>query len=125
MGAPLLHPPSAAAGPCPAAVLTDTFRDYQTTNGYITLGDALTNVLTFSGCPDRIEVSVLTFPALVQFTDHTGREGPEIRIEANAAYDSQIRANKVKARNATAGSNAQIQVIGKWAPRPAAHEPVY
>jgi hypothetical protein len=115
--APLFSPPSARCGPAPPALLTDTFLDYQSTKGYVTIGDTVADVLAFSGFPDRIEITVLTFPAIVNLTDEQNREGPDIRIEAFGAYDAQIRARKVRARNATAGSNALVQVIGKWAPR--------
>ncbi len=88
---------------------------HQSTNGYVTQGDALADLIVFSGVPDRIEITCLSFPVLVQFTDEQGRVRPEIRIEAGGAYDAQLRARKVRARNATAGSNALVQVIGKWA----------
>jgi hypothetical protein len=112
---PLFHLPGAGSCAPRESVLTDTFRGYQSTSGYVTLGDPLADVIAFSGFPERIEITVLTFPAMVQLTDEQGRERPEIRIEANGSYDSQLRARKVRARNATAGSNATIQVIGKWA----------
>ncbi len=116
----MIHQPQASLEPCSPSILTDTFLGYQSTEGYVTLADTLADLITFSGQPDRIELTCLSFPALVQFTDEHGRVRPEIRIEAGGAYDAQLRARKVRARNATAGSNALVQVIGKWAvPNPA------
>lgn len=113
----MIHPPQAAAGPCPAAVLTDTWRDMQGTQGYVTIGDTESEVIRFSGCPERIEIWVLTFPAIIRFTDEHGRPLQDVRIEAGVFYEPQIRAHSVRARNATAGSNAAIQAIGKWQER--------
>jgi len=110
----MIHDAQAGQGELPLALLTDTFHGYQSTEGYVTLGDTLADLIAFSGFPDRIEITVLTFPAIIELTDEQGRERPEIRIEANGTYDSQLRARKVRARNATAGSNATVQVIGKW-----------
>jgi hypothetical protein len=111
---PLLHQPHAAEGNLPSAILTDTFQGYQTTRGYVTQADTAADLISFAGFPDRIELTVLTFAAIVNFTDEQNREGPDIRIEANGTYDAQLRAKKVRARNATAGSNALVQAIGKW-----------
>ena len=111
----MIHEPQAGHGDLPVALLTDTFQSYQTTRGYITQGDTAADLISFSGFPDRIEITVLTFPAIVNLTDEQNREGPDVRIEANGTYDAQIRAKKVRARNATAGSNALVQAIGKWA----------
>lgn len=115
MGAPLLHPPSAAAGPCPAAVLTDTWSTFQGTQGYKTLTDTEAEIMRFSGCPDRIELWVLDNPAIVRFTDEQGRPLATIQIEAGVFYEPQIRAHAIHASNATAGLNARLQVVGKWA----------
>jgi hypothetical protein len=110
----MIHEAQASQGELPLALLTDTFKSYQTTRGYVTQGDAATDLISFSGFPDRIEITVLTFAAIVNFTDEQNREGPDIRIEALGTYDAQIRAKKVRARNATPGSNALVQAIGKW-----------
>jgi hypothetical protein len=112
--APLVSPPQAADGDLPPALLTDTFKGYQSTRGYVTQGDTAADLISFAGFPDRIEITVLTFAAILNFTDEQNREGPDIRIEANGTYDAQLRAKKVRARNATAGSNATVQAIGKW-----------
>ena len=114
MGAPLLHPPSAAVGQCPTAVLTDTWNSFQGTEGYKTLADTEAEALRFSGCPERIELWVLDNPAIVRFTDEQGRPLATIQTEAGMFYEPQIRAHAIQARNATAGLNARIQVIGKW-----------
>jgi hypothetical protein len=111
---PLFFAPAASEGSVISALLTDTFKHYQTTGGYITQGDAAADLISFSGFPDRIEITVRTFAAIINLTDEQNREGPDIRIEADGTYDAQIRAKKVRARNATAGSNALIQAIGKW-----------
>lgn len=114
MSAPALHPPSAASGPCPEAVLTDTWISFQGTEGYKTLSDAEAEAVRFSGCPERIELWVLDNPAIVRFTDEHGRPLATIQIEAGVFYEPQIRAHAIRARNATAGFNARLQVIGKW-----------
>lgn len=110
----MIHPPSAASGPCPEAVLTNTWKTMQSTQGYKILTDADAEAMRFSGCPDRIELWVLDNPAIVRFTDEQGRPLAEIQIEAGVFYEPQIRAHAIRARNATAGFNARLQVVGKW-----------
>lgn len=114
MTAPLLHAPNAASGNCPGAVLTDTFRDIQTTNGYVSLGTTLGDIITFSGCPDRIEIVVLDFAVDLAFTDEQGRDSHLIRVEPAVAYDPGVRAHKVRGQNAVAGSVGRVQAVGKW-----------
>lgn len=87
----------------------------QGTQGYRTLGDSLAEAIRFSGCPDRIELWVLDNPAMVRFTDEQGRPLQDIQIEAGVFYEPQIRAHAIQARNATAGLNARLQAVGKWA----------
>lgn len=110
----MIHRAQAAEGELPSAILTDTFKGYQSTEGYRTMADGLADVINFSGFPDRTEITVLTFPVIVELTDEQGRERPEVRIEAGGTWATDLRAKKVRARNATAGSNGLIQVVGKW-----------
>lgn len=117
----MIHPPQAAAGPCPAAVLTDTFKGYQSSHGFISLGTAIDDILTFSGCPDRIEITVLDFAADIYFTDREGRETHQIRLQPAVAYDPGVSAPKVRGANAVAGSVARVQVVGWWQRRAAIH----
>ena len=111
----LFSPPSAGReGPRPA-LLTDTWHTMQGTQGYSTRTDTRTQVIRFSGFPDRIEIWVRDNPAIIRFLDEQGRPLQDIRIEAGVFYEPNIRGHSVSARNATAGLNAQIQVVGKWA----------
>jgi hypothetical protein len=118
MTAPKLHEPNAAPGECPGAVLTDTWRNFQSTEGYVSLATANAGVIRFSGCPDRIELWVLDNPATVQFTDEQGRPLATTQIEAGVFYEPSIRAHAISARNTNAGFVARIQVVGKWMNNP-------
>lgn len=114
----MIHRAQAAEGDLPSAILTDTWHTMQATQGYSTLTDTLTQVIRFSGWPDRIEVWIRDNPAVIRFLDEHGRPIQDIRIETGVFYEPNIRAHSVSARNATAGLNALIQVVGKWAARP-------
>lgn len=112
--APLLPPPSAPCVPFRESVLTDTWHGQQTTQGFSSLGTAMTEVIRFSGFPDRIEIWILDNNAVIQFTDEQQRPTQEITVLAGNFYEPQIRQHTVRARNATAGLVARIQVVGKW-----------
>jgi len=96
-----------------APVTHETFHRYET-NGETTLGDTDAEVWTFSGRPDSITISARAFPALVTLTDRLSRTESTILVQVGAPLDTRISRERVIARNAIAGSNAVLNVVGKW-----------
>lgn len=111
------YPVARARQPEPAPRVDAVFPRQQTTGGFITLGDADADVLVFSGIPERVEVWVELNDAIVRFEGLTQREEAEVTLRAGQFYEPAIPARRVVARNATAGLNARVQVVGKWAQR--------
>lgn len=111
------YPGARARAGEPAPRVADVFPRHQATNGFIALGDADADVLVFSGVPERVEVWVELFDAILTFEGLTSREEAEITLRAGQFYEPAIPCRRVVARNATAGSNARVQVVGKWAQR--------
>lgn len=109
-----LHEAQACTKPDAPVLVTDSFVRVQSTQGFVMVQDAMTDVIAFSGTPDRIDLWCRTFDAVVVFTDEQNRDSDEIRIVAADFYSSQIKARKVRARNQVAGSAAILQVVGKW-----------
>jgi hypothetical protein len=72
-------------------------------------------VITFAGRPDAIDFSARLFPAVFTLQDDMGEEIGEVLVPINAVYSPQISANRVLVRNAIAGSNSSVLVVGKWA----------
>jgi hypothetical protein len=75
--------------------------------------DAL--LFVFSGRPDAIDFSARLFPAIFTLQDELQRELGEVLVPVSAVYSPQISCNRVLVRNAVAGSNASVMVVGKWA----------
>ena len=98
----------------PAAALSNQFRSRQTSAGFVVLGDTAAEVLVFSGRPDRVEVIVELFDAIVSLRERASDEADEITLRAGQSYVFRQRGARVFGRNATAGSNARLQVIGEW-----------
>lgn len=80
-----------------------------------TLGDSDAVVFTFSGRPDSIYLATRSFPAIVTLTDRLNREQSVLLVPVGAAVETFISRERVIARNAIAGSNAILSVLGKWA----------
>jgi hypothetical protein len=95
--------------------VADVFPRHQTSGGFVTLGDTDADVLVFSGVPERVEVWVELNDAIVTFEGLLTKEEAEITLRAGQFYEPAIPCRRVVARNATAGLNARIQVVGKWA----------
>ncbi len=98
-----------------AAALSDKFPRRESTRGFVTLGNTDADIINFSGTPDRVEVFVETNDAILRFTGLIDTERAEITIRAGVRYEPDFCARRVIGRNATAGLNASVQVIGKWA----------
>ena len=99
----------------PAATLTDRFHRIETSAGFVTLGDADAEVYVFGGVPDRIEVLVELNDAIVTPRTRGHQEGQTITMRAGQSYELDTRYCRIVARNATAGLNARVQVIGRYA----------
>jgi len=79
-----------------------------------TLGDSDATVFTFSGRPDKIILSARAFPALVTLTDRLNRETSVILVPTDATVPVEIARERIVARNAIAGSNSVLGVVGLW-----------
>lgn len=101
----------APGGPLP---LAEVFERYQSFDE-ATLGDTLTTFGTFAGRPDSIVLAARTNGAVAVLTDRLDRELDTIVVPAGQTVETHIRAERVRARNATAGANALFSAHGKWA----------
>ena len=81
----------------------------------VTLGDTDAEVFRFSGRPDSIFLAARAFPAIVTLTDRLGREVTTLLVPVDAAVETYVARDRVLGRNAIAGSNAVLSVVGKWA----------
>jgi hypothetical protein len=99
----------------PAPMAGDKYERYEGTPAEVTLADTEAVIITFSGKPDAISLSSRSFGAVVRFTDRLGRDADNIVILPNTTVHTHQSAEQVRARNLTAGSNALLSVIGKWA----------
>lgn len=107
--APRERPRGAPAG------VADKFGRHQATGGFVTLGDTNATIIGFSGEPDRVEVFVELNDAILTFGRDTDIEEATITIRAGIRYEPGFPCRRVIGRNATAGLNARVQVVGKWA----------
>lgn len=99
----------------PAATLTDRFARIETSDGFVTLGDADAEVYAFSGAPDRIELLVELNDAIITPRTRGRQELETITMRAGQSYELDARYCVIVGRNLTAGLNARVQVIGRYA----------
>lgn len=99
------------AGPLPLAEVYERIQGF----GPTTQGDASAVLGTFSGRPDSIVLTSYTHGALFVLTDRLDRELDVIHVPAGSIHETHVRADRVYARNAIAGSNALASAHGKWA----------
>ena len=118
-GAPGLHgfPGMRPVEDARPGLVTQRFLRYESTKGYITVADADTEIIEFSGMPDSIEIWVLTNNVLVTFVNVEGAANEPIQVNASNFYEPGIAYRRVIARNAVAGVVGTIQVVGKWVER--------
>jgi len=81
----------------------------------ITLGDTDATIFRFSGRPDSIMLSANLFGALFTLTSRLGGEPTVLLVGAGETVETFVARDTVLARNAVAGSNAKVTVVGKWA----------
>jgi hypothetical protein len=102
-----------APGPPPAAPIK-----YERIDGpadQVTLGDNDAEIFRFSGRPDSIMLSANLFGALFTLTSRLGGEPTVILVGAGETIETFVARDRVLARNAVAGSNSKVTVVGKWA----------
>lgn len=110
-------PPARPRCTCEGKSLSDRFPRHEATNGFVTTGNAIADVIVFSGTPDRVEIWVETNDVIVALTDLLTREEARITLRAGQYWEPAIPCGRVQAMNAVAGNNGRIQVVGKWAQR--------
>ena len=86
----------------------------ETTAGFITLGDTDSDIIVFSGAPDSVTVIVETFNATIQYGRRGERAQDTVLVRAGQTFAPDVKTEIIRGRNTTAGSNASVQVIGKW-----------
>ena len=102
-----------APGAPPAAMLK--YERIDGTPAEFTSGDTDTVAFAFSGRPDSILLSVRAFPALFTMTSRLGGESTVLLVPVNETVETFTARDTVLVRNAIAGSNALVTVVGKWA----------
>lgn len=108
------YPAARERDPGAPAPGVEQFRRHEATQGFVTVGDTLADVLRFSGRPDSIEIDCETNDAVIVFTDRARPDEDTITIRAGQSKELRIAAEVVRARNVTAGFAASLQVVGKW-----------
>jgi hypothetical protein len=109
------YPQPRARARLPESILDVRFERQETTRGFITLTDSDADIIRFSGEVDSVEIMVETFGAIVTLTDRDNVEVDTITLRVNTTYTARYACSVVRARNAVGGSNATMQVIGRWA----------
>jgi len=102
-----------APGPPPAAMLK--YERVDGSSAEFTSGDTDTLAFAFSGRPDSILLSARAFPALFTLTSRLGGETTVILVPVNETVETFTARDTVLVRNAIAGSNALVTVVGRWA----------
>ena len=106
--APVVYPqPRPMPGPDPGFTPELLWR-MESTNGEVTLGDTNANLFTASGTPDKWRVTARAFGALIVPTNILDQEESAILVPAGATVEFYVPRRKLRARNATAGSNATV-----------------
>jgi len=94
-------------GPEPGFVPEQLWR-VESTDGEVTLGDTNADVFTASGTPDKWRVTARAFGALIVPTNVLDQEEDAILVPAGETVELYLRRRKLRARNATAASNATV-----------------
>lgn len=94
--------------------MPERFERYESPPDELTIGDALAEVFRFSGRPDSIVLAVRTNDCFVRLVNRGEAEQQEFLILESQPYETHYGAEIVMARNRLAGSNAQLNVVGKW-----------
>lgn len=80
----------------------------ESTDGEVTLGDANADLFVASGTPDKWRVTARAFGALIVPTNILDQEEDAILIPAGQTVEFYVPRRKLRARNATGGSNATV-----------------
>jgi len=108
------YPAARERGGMPVPLVAGQYGRMETTAGFITLGDAFSDVIQFSGSPDSVTVIVETFDALIQYQRRGEPSQDAVVVRAGQTFAPDVKTEVIRARNNLAGSNATVQVIGKW-----------
>ena len=95
--------------------VAEKFGRYESTDGHVTLADTDAEIITFSGRPDMIRLVAHLNNANVLLTDRLNRETDHVHIHEGEVMTIRIGRDRVIARNADVGVNAQLSVEGFWA----------
>lgn len=106
------YPAPRARPSWPARAMPEGFITHETTRGYVTVTDAETDVIRFSGIVSRVDLRAETFGVVVRLTDRDGREADTITLRADEARTMDIPCSVVRASNAVAASVGVLQVVG-------------
>jgi hypothetical protein len=93
-------------------ILAERFHRYESTDGEITLTDADSEVITFSGKPDLIVLAARTNGALVTLGDVDHAEESAITVLAGQHLELRLARRRVLGRNLVAGQGASLSVAG-------------
>jgi len=80
----------------------------ESTNGEVTLGDTNATLFIASGTPDKWRVTARAFGALIVPTNVLDQEESAILVPVGETVEFYLPRRKLRARNATAGSNATV-----------------
>jgi hypothetical protein len=113
---PQAHRFAVARGRAPGAPPTASPKYERAESSSLTTAtDADTELVTFSGHPDTVQLSAQAFAAVFTLQDFMRRTVTEIHTPIGSSQETFVRCRRVMVRNAVAGSNAIVMAVGKWA----------
>jgi hypothetical protein len=108
LDAPVVYPDARPMGPAEAGHTPELLWRMESTDGEVTLGDTNADLFSASGTPDKWRVTARAFGALIVPTNILDQEEDAILIPAGETVEFYVPRRKLRARNATAASNATV-----------------
>lgn len=107
------HPPWGFPTPRPMGAPDPGFTPellerFESTDGEVTLGDTNADLIIASGTPDKWRVTARAFGAFIVPTNELNQEEDALLVPAGTTIEFYVPRRKLRARNATAASNATV-----------------
>lgn len=116
-GPPVAIPAARERAPEAPPLVGAKFERYEEITAAAGTGGAFTEIGTFSGRPDAIDLVATGGDALVRLTDELGREESSLRLIANVPRETWLSKRRVSASNVSDAAQATVRATGKWAVR--------
>jgi hypothetical protein len=108
LDAPRVYPSARPMGGAEGGHTPELLWRMESTDGEVTLGDTTADLFSASGTPDKWRVTARAFGALIVPTNILDQEEDAILVPAGETVEFYVPRRKLRARNATAASNATV-----------------